>query len=264
MAVTENDITLFKRIEDIFPLSSEECYKFYLNNSDFITLYNYIKQILDYIGGNNYQLLGNYITKYSQRTLSMAVKKNMQWYGISNYNGVYLPSIPSISILSSTIYNLYKPKWSRIAEDFNLKYDVLKPLQMDSSYDTITDHMETTSNSDNSRNKSGTSADNNETEYDNTDNKIYGFNSVDGVNSDSSKNTSKDNSNGTFSSSDTYKGTDTYSRDANSKKTVTRSGNIGNRLPSEMLLKEIEFRKNMLKDIIANDINSVLTRSKYI
>lgn len=264
MAVTENDITLFKRIEDIFPLDPELTFEHYNKSIEFIELYNNIKRYLNYSSEINRSFLASYMIKFSQRTLSNGVKNTLKWYGIEKHSDIYLPTVKSISVTSNIIRNIYTDKWERLFKDFNLDYDSLKPLQMESNYDTITDHMETTSNSDNSRNKSGSSADNNETEYDNTDNKIYGFNSTDGVNSDSSKNTSKDNSNGTFSSNDTYKGTDTYSRDANSQKKVTRSGNIGNRLPSEMLLKEIEFRKNMLKDIIASDINSVLTRSKYI
>nr|DAE24100.1 MAG TPA: hypothetical protein [Podoviridae sp. cty7j44] len=267
MKITENNPKLFQTIGDIFPFSPDDCYKFCQGSASFLQLYKYIIRKI-YLDEVSPQLLNTYLSKFSERRLSNAVKRNLSWYGLQEIllgsESVWVPSLNCINTISSMIYNLYREKWDRMSEDFKLTYDVLKPLQMDSSYDTITDHMETTSNSDNSRNKSGTSADNNETEYDNTDNKIYGFNSADGVNSDSSKNTSKDNSNGTFSSSDTYKGTDIYSRDANSQKTVTRSGNIGNRLPSEMLLKEIEFRKNMLKDIIVSDINSILTRSKYI
>lgn len=264
MTVTENDVTLFKKIEDIFPLDPEECYKHYSHSSNFTTLYNFIRKKINYASVYIFDALDNYIVKNSQKTLSMAVKKNIQWYGLENYESVYLPSILSIDIVSSTIYNIFVSKWNRIAEDFNLEYDALKPLDMESRYNTQTDHMETTTKYDNKRDKTGSNSDNNETEYDNTDNKIYGFNSTDGVNSDSSKNTSKDNSNGTFESSDTYHGNDSYTRDANSLKIINRLGNIGNRLQSEILMKEIEFRKNMLRDIIVNDINSVLTRSKYI
>ena len=267
MKITENNPKLFQTIGDVFPTFNDSFY--YFQGGSTRELLQLIIEKLGYpfINEDNFKPLLNYYTStFNSRRLSIMFTRYIAEYGLkkSNLGEYYIPSLTCINSLSDIIKNIYSDKWNRIAEDFKLTYDVLKPLQMDSSYDTITDHMETTSNSDNSRNKSGTSADNNETEYDNTDNKIYGFNSTDGVNSDSSKNTSKDNSNSTFSSQDSYKGTDTYSRDANSQKTVTRSGNIGNRLPSEMILKEIEFRKNMLKDIIANDINSVLTRSKYI
>lgn len=264
MAVTENDVTLFKKIEDIFPLDPKTIFDYYNRNSEFRTLYEQIKNFLDINIEVPNSILMDYMTRFSQRTLSNAVKKNLQWYGIDTLSGVYVPSQSSISIVSNAIFEIYYRKWKISHDSFNTSYNPIKPLEMTSNYNTIIDHMETVSNSDNSRNKSGNSADNNETEYDNTDNKIYGFNSADGVNSDSSKNTSKDNSNGTFESSDIYKGKDTYSRDANSQRTITRSGNIGNRLPSEMLLKEIEFRRNMMRDIISNDINAILTRSKYI
>ena len=264
MKITENNPKLFQTIGDILSLPPEEMYSYIYGTINGAKLLDAVKLHLGFKNGT--LLLESYMVKFSSRRISNALKRGIDWYGLQEYNttGIYIPSIKCVDVLSEMLLWSYNDKWSRLSKDFKLTYDVLKPLQMESNYDTITDHMETTTNSESGRIKSGNSADNNETEYDNTDNKIYGFNSTDGVNSDSSKNTSKDNSNSTFSSQDSYKGTDTYSRDANSQKTVTRSGNIGNRLPSEMILKEIEFRKNMLKDIIANDINSVLTRSKYI
>lgn len=264
MAVIENDVTLFKKIEDIFPLDPETTFNYYNRNDEFRTLYEQIRKFLDFSREVPRSLLMDYITRFSQRTLSNAVHRNLVWYGLEKNSDVYFPSQKSVSVISNAIYEIYFRKWNISHESLITHYSPLKPLQMESNYDTITDHMETATKYDNKRDKTGSNSDNNETEYDNTDNKIYGFNSVDGANSDSSKNTSKDNSNGTFESSDTYHGNDSYTRDANSHKTVTRSGNIGNRLPSEMLLKEIEFRKNMMRDIITNDINAILTRSKYI
>lgn len=266
--VTENNVDLFQSIKDIVPVSPYELDNYFSEQAmPYSVLMNYLSNLTNL---STSELLTKYVFEYGERRLSNFSTKFIKLYGIQLYHSstanidVYIPNISAIGQSCQLIYDLYQDKWKRLAEDFKITYDPTKPLDLESKYVTSKDHMESTSGSSSSRNKSGSNTDNNETEYDNTDSKIYGFNSINGVNSDSVKNTSKDNSNGTFSSKDEYSNNDTYTRDSQSEKDITRKGNIGNRLQSEMLEKEIEFREKKLIDIITRDINSVLTRSKYI
>lgn len=70
----------------------------------------------------------------------------------------------------------------------------------------------------------------------------------------------------TVSNKKTLNTTDTvnHGKGFDNTREITRLGNIGNTSQQELIMKEFELRKIQIIDIIYKDIDSVLTRSKYI
>ncbi len=252
MAVTINDTNLFVKLGDCFIDPTYVSEQLLL-----ISVPTILQKPVAY------ELWGN----YSERTLSEVFKKLIEYRGIS-FNSKYNCYLPNNQIYSNDLAVLigtrFGSKWSKIIELFNKEYDAIKPLQLKTDNQLLEDKLKSTNKVTATRKTTGTDSNENETLYDKNDNKVFGFNSTVGVNSDSSDNTSKDTSVTTTDLTNTTDDSTDYSRDLTSHRVVERIGNIGNRLPSEMLEKEIEFRKYQIVDTIVNDILSVLTRSKYI
>lgn len=254
MKITENNPELFKTLDDCFPDISIW--------SDFLEV---LFGTYDYSGYRfivAYELFGN----YSTRTLSVIFNRLNERNGLiyNNRLNCYLPNSSTLDYLFEILSSRYNNKWARIYNILLKDYDALKPLQLKTDNQLLEDKLKSTNKVIATRKTTGTDSNENETLYDKNDNKVFGFNSTVGVNSDSSDNTSKDTSVTTTDLTNTTDDSTDYSRDLTSHRIVERAGNIGNRLPSEMLEKEIEFRKYQIVDTIINDILSVLTRSKYI
>lgn len=252
MAVTINDRNLFVKLGDCFIAPDYT-----------------ISQVTNFPIPNGYEdVVGVELwSNYSEKTLSELFKKLIYVEGI-DYDTTYKCYLPSEKVynywLSRLLSSRFGDKWARIVKELNKEYESLKPLQLKTDNQLLEDKLKSTNKVTATRKTTGTDSNENETIYDKNDNKVFGFNSTVGVNSDSSDNTSKDTSVTTTDLTNTTNDSTDYSRDLSSHRIVERAGNIGNRLPSEMLEKEIEFRKYQIVDTIVNDILSVLTRSKYI
>lgn len=255
MKITENNPELFKKLDDCFPTPVDA------RQFIFDRLFN----------ATEYENLGNAVVfdfwgNYGSRSISILFTKLNKQFGLK-YNSLqnyYTPSESIYDTLSTIIKTRFSDKWLRIYKELQKDYESLKPLQLKTDNQLLEDKLKSTNKVIATRKTTGTDSNENETLYDKNDNKVFGFNSTVGVNSDSSDNTSKDTSVTTTDLTNTTNDSTDYSRDLSSHRIVERAGNIGNRLPSEMLEKEIEFRKYQIVDTIVNDILSVLTRSKYI
>lgn len=255
MRITENNPELFKKLDDCFPTYSE-ARQFILNKLFNATEYESLGDAV----------LSDFWGNYGSRSISILFTKANEEFGLI-YNPMqnyYAPSDSVYNILSNIIKTRFSDKWLRIYKELQKDYESLKPLQLKTDNQLLEDKLKSTNKVTATRKTTGTDSNENETIYDKNDNKVFGFNSTVGVNSDSSDNTSKDTSVTTTDLTNTTDDSTDYSRDLSSHRIVERTGNIGNRLPSEMLEKEIEFRKYQIVDTIVNDILSVLTRSKYI
>lgn len=254
MKITENSPELFKKLDDCFPYIS--------NWYEFLEVLFKQNNYGQYLADVTYELYGN----YSGRTISVIFNRLNELNGLiyDDKLNCYLPNISTLDDLRVILINRYKEKWTIIYNMLSKEYDALKPLQLKTDNQLLEDKLKSTNKVTATRKTTGTDSNENETLYDKNDNKVFGFNSTVGVNSDSSDNTSKDTSVTTTDLTNTTDDSTDYSRDLTSHRVVERAGNIGNRLPSEMLEKEIEFRKYQIVDTIVNDILSVLTRSKYI
>ena len=256
MKIKTNDVKLFQSLGDCFPTFSDM--ETFLSN--YVTIFN-----RDFI--NISPVISNTLYgDYNQRRISSLFEllnedNGVIMYGVNDY---YTPDAKTLLILGSNIELRFADKWRRYEKLLGLDYDVIKPLQLETDNELISDHLTSKNVVDGARGTVSKDTTNNTTEYDRNANKSYGFNSTIGVDTDSSENTSKDSSITDTNVSIKTDDTTDYTRDATSHRKVNRSGNIGNRLPSEMLEKEIEFRKIQLADIMVDDILSVLTRSKYI
>lgn len=256
MKIKTNDVKLFQSLGDCFPTFSDM--ETFLSN--YVTIFN-----RDFI--NISPVISNTLYgDYNQRRISSLFEllnedNGVILYGVNDY---YTPDAKTLLYLGNTIELRFSDKWKRYQKLLDLDYDAIKPLQLETDNELISDHLTSKNVVDATRKSTGKDTTNNTTEYDRNANKSYGFNSTIGVDTDSSENTSKDSSITDTDMTNKTDDTTDYTRDATSHRKVNRSGNIGNRLPSEMLEKEIEFRKIQLADIMVDDILSVLTRSKYI
>lgn len=160
----------------------------------------------------------------------------------NNIRAEYVNVIDSIdkTIINTIITVRFKEKWIKLARSNQLEYDALKPFAMDSEEDLDKDNMTTHTN---------TSTDNHSTT---SCNSAYGFNSSESVPTDESWDSS------------TYSDNQDYMRSAERHRTVTRKGNIGNIAPQDLLRKEREVLEYQFWDTVFRDLDSILTRSKYL
>lgn len=255
MKIKTNDVKLFQSLGDCFPTFSDM--ERFINmmivfQHDLINIKNSVSSTL--------------YGDYNMRRISALFEALNDENGVMLYRNedYYTPASLTLITLEDIIEKRFNTKWVKYQKLLNLDYDAIKPLQLVTDNELISDHLTSKNIVDATRKTTGKDSTNNTTEYDRNANKSYGFNSTIGVDTDSSENTSKDSSITDTDMTNKTDDTTDYTRDATSHRKVNRSGNIGNRLPSEMLEKEIEFRKIQLVDIIVDDILSVLTRSKYI
>lgn len=152
-------------------------------------------------------------------------------------------------IVNFVIKIKFLTKWQNLVETVKLKYDILSPYHMD-----ITDNTKEDGNSSSSYDADFEQTNNNKGT---TDNNTYGFNSTEAVPSDISADDYIDSTNGKRNTK-----TD-MSREGNTSRTITRNGNIGNRSMSELIEERRRLLQYQIMDTIYEDLDSVLTRSKY-
>ena len=255
MKIKTNDAKLFQSLGDCFPTFSDM--ERFINS-----MIIFQRDLININNSVSSTLYGDYnMRRISALFESLNDENGVVLYGNEDY---YTPASFTLIVLEDIIDKRFSTKWFKYQKLLNLDYDAIKPLQLVTDNELISDHLTSKNIVDATRKTTGKDTTNNTTEYDRNANKSYGFNSTIGVDTDSSENTSKDSSITDTDMTNKTDDTTDYTRDATSHRKVNRSGNIGNRLPSEMLEKEIEFRKIQLVDIIVDDILSVLTRSKYI
>lgn len=180
-------------------------------------------------------------------------------------------------IIDTIIRVKFLKKWQGLADTLNIDYDPLNPFSMkiEENIDNNLSSNETNKNSRGTSYNSGSNGNNNTTDnIENTTgsaNQIFGFNSEDGVYSDSvdgkaisnrtNGNTYEDNFDSTEDSN--YNSEGSYKRDNTIVRNTTRTGNIGNLSAQQLLEQQRQLLKYQIFETIYNDLDSVLTRSKY-
>lgn len=161
-------------------------------------------------------------------------------------------------ILSQKFYN----KWLELIKTLQTQFDALLPYSMTYERDTD-DTLSSTNKNDSSYTNNGSSTDNSDSSGENN-NSIYGFNSVSSVPTD--ENSNKRNIKRDITNTDNGVGSNSteYSRTNNLHSVITRKGNIGNKSSQELIEEQRKMLQWQLYDVIFNDLDSVLTRSKYI
>lgn len=165
-------------------------------------------------------------------------------------------------VISSIIKSKFESKWTKLLDTIKYQYDMGKPFNMVVNEET-TNTLESSETYVNNRTseESGT----NETieSKDNTNNSVYGFNSLDAVPSDKSENTFNDKNSNTYNSSIGESKSSNYERSNPTTRDTTRLGNIGNIPTQDLLEREREVLTYQLWDTMCKDLDTVLTRRKY-
>jgi len=164
-------------------------------------------------------------------------------------------SASEIATLAETIYNLYSVNWSKLWNTLSFEYD---PIENYSMTETMADDI-TEFEHGHTHKKTGTETQKPDLTND-TDSKIYGFNSSTGVPTGSNTATATGTNETEYDTTDADTGTDTNTRNY----TLTRTGNIGVTTSQQMIQSERDlWRWNYFHDVIFPDLDRILTINIY-
>lgn len=177
-------------------------------------------------------------------------------------------------IINFAIKAQFLNKWIELAKTMKLNFDPIKPYVWETN-EVTGDKLTSKNVFDGTNSKSGDESFNSErkssdTNDSTTNDDIYGFNSTKGSPADSSKtnstNNSTDNNSGSsnMSENETRKSSTDYKRDNTINRDIVRKGNIGNKSIQQLIEEQRKMLEWQIFDVIFNDLDSVLTRSKYI
>lgn len=258
MAVYEPDVNLFLKIDDIFPATEIDISRtIYTDISSLTELYNFLKSI-------NFEF-EDFSLSYSTKWLSNRVKVPIKRDGRTRKNStlkatVYTPDGVVIKYLFDRIQSIYLDKWKRLKTALEEEYGIIKPYDM-----RTVEHEDNklVTSSDGTQTHAYTNTDNVIGDDENSEDRIYGFNSTEngGVKSDSSTTNRQIKSNGSDSGTKTNKLD--YNSDRDVDRTVTRQGNTGNITSQEMIERELKLREFLLYEVIYKDLNEYFTLMVY-
>lgn len=178
-------------------------------------------------------------------------------------------------LLVNTVIRIkYLKKWSDLADTVYVQFDMLKPYSMSVSEESkeelssegkdSSDTKDVTETTDTTSSSSSGQSSSKEKGF------RSGFNSSSPVPVENSESETESESSATENSTQHVENTGTrsskseYSRGTTIGKTIIRSGNIGNRSSQELIEEQRKMLLYQIFDTIYNDLDSVLTRSKYI
>lgn len=264
MKITNNNIELFERLGNIFPNLNDlkDCFSVVPTRTKELLIRISNGDINSETTHENIEdsFLLNYLSKSYTKKLSSFIDLLLLNYGVVINNDYYILS--DYINIGKLIDSKYYRKWSKLLDTFNLKYNAIRPYDIN-----ISDTMEeNTENDVNIKRATESSSDSKTTEIvdnDETQNSIYGFNSINAVPSDISTNKSQSNNNSndkfeSSGSSDTEQ-TKKITNDRN----ITRQGNIGNITQQELIERERELLQYQIIDTVYNDLDKIFTCGSY-
>ena len=231
-----------------------------LINGETVGIFNSMILTEDSYSSLKYDLcLGYYMERSGDKPISQTYKRLMQ---LKNQNPTIVDTADDL--LGKIIRNKFSSKWSKqylalLQEQYNplVDYEHSETVTKDNT-DTTT-YDTTVENSGNRGSKVTT------TFEDNSNDKVFGFNSTSAVNTDTSTSTSTETSQGlatdnTTSNTEEKSGTDTKSHIADERKNI--SGR--NLTVAELIDKELDMRnRQIFFDIVYEDIDSIATIGVY-
>lgn len=257
MKIRVNNPKMFKKLNDIYP---ELLYGVIYNFTDSMLppLLNVVK----------FDMSVEYMSRSGTKAISTLVENLLQEYPlrhvINEYTGdsFYMISSQAQTNILKTLEARFKTKWQKLYETITAEYDALNPYDMtinEETTDTLTSSGTNLSNKVDTGTKSS-----NETVSGERDDSLYGFNSPQSVPTDESQTSSESTVNDEVSNNSTIETSNEYTRSNPTTRELTRKGNIGNITKQELLEKERDVWQWQIWDVIFKDLDSVLTRSKYI
>lgn len=257
------------KLRDLYPNPSNAIFTTLVNNNVFNKIFNRISLNSQNASAVDMDYLLN---RSGDKTVSSFVEYLLDSYVFYNDGYVKVPDGRRVvfsefikdfndrliaDLLSIKFYN----KWDRLSGLLVLDYDILRPYIMDVSDDIV----ENVNNSGTDTLTDTSEENSNNTIFikENKNHKIYGFNSDSGNDADSDENLTDriDNIDSTKSDNSSHNFENTGN--SNSERTILRKGNIGNKSFSELIVQEREQLQYQFLDVVYNDLDSVLTRSKW-
>ena len=264
MAMTIKDWNELKILDDLFPIEvgsiNLDSYMRDWMPSDLFNFLQSIKFSLHaYSTFNNERRVSSYIRKRCKYGDIHAI--NSQWNELFyNQNNIYVPSNNTYQLIFKDFSYYYLNKWQKIKAALEEEYGILKPYDM-----STIEHEDNKliTSSDGTQTHAYTDTDNVTKDDENSEDRIYGFNSTEdgGVKSDSNTTKHQMTSNGSDSGTKTNKLD--YNSDRDLDRTVTRKGNTGNITSQEMIEREIKLREYIIAKVIYKDLNEYLTLMVY-
>lgn len=253
MSLADND-RMFNFFVNLFPNDGEidvsqvhaADMDYLLNHSGFKT----ISTLLEYIA-NGYVIddMGDYAT---------IIKCNK----LVKVSWDYVIQQVDKDLINDVIITKYLSKWEKLYDTTTLQFDALSPYSM-----TVSDIVKFNgnySNDDNVTIKSNNKDDGKITAKGNSNSSTYGFNSYNAVPTDSNE-SSNDN---TTHNDSTFSGTNikksTSGKNTSTNRDITRKGNIGNKSAMQLIEEQRSQLRYIILTEIYNDLDEILTRSKYI
>lgn len=202
------------------------------------------------VAGPEYLDMEYVFNRSGSKLISMLVKRLIERNDV-NESGYYPVTMEQLEAVLQILNARYLTKWNRILSTLREDYDFLQSYAMDYEED-VTDTL--TSHS--TRKDTGTSTD--EADGDSTGYR-YTFNTPNDTPVPNDKSDYTDTTSHTLNNDHT----EDYQRDNPIKRTIKRSGNIGNITRQELVEKQREVLQWQFFDVIFADIDAVLTRNYY-
>lgn len=231
-----------------------------LINGETVGIFNSMITTDDSYNSLKYDLcLGYYMERSGDKTISQTYKRLMQ---LKNQNPTIVDTADDL--LGKIIRNKFNSKWSK--QYLALLQEQYNPITDYEHSETITKDNTDTTTFDTTVENSGNRGSKVTTTFsDNSNDKVYGFNSTSPVNTDASSTTSTETSQGlatdnTTNNTEEKTGTDTRSHIADERKNI--SGR--NLTVAELIDKELDMRnRQIFFDIVYEDIDSIATIGVY-
>lgn len=173
---------------------------------------------------------------------------------LSNLVGIKGVVNLDVYALADVIYQMFANDWRRLAQTFNLTYDVASPYSM-SVVESGTSERSSSNTNNSTGNERGDSENNNTVE-----NKVSAFDSP----TYQSNNLNTDDTSSTYNNSRSSTWGGSSEGNSTSSRNIQRKGNIGNKTTQEILQEERELRLKVFWDYIRKDLDRVLTLPIYI
>lgn len=264
MKIKTKNPDLFLLVGNIFPTPSDlqSCFNF-LPERTRVLLGNISKGNLGEANESiDISFFFNVLPKINKKRTSSFIDNLLLFYNLTLKEDYYVLSNDAYSVIDRLIDAKYYNKWKKLWDTYKLKYDAIKPYQME-----IVDSLEEESSNDkSSHNTSESSSSNTASDKiinDETTNSVYGFNSNNAVPSDKSKNISESENSSSDSSNSSNSSTSEQDVKSSSERNVSRLGNIGNITQQELIEKEREVWRYQIIDEIIYDISKILSCGSY-
>lgn len=165
-------------------------------------------------------------------------------------------------IINGVIFKKFHDKWKKLTDTLSVQYDILKPFDIEMTEDRNNDNLTSGGGVTRTYNTTDSSTLGTETQTTETDSK-FAFNSETDIPTDKSNILAQNSGTDTMSKSGTVGDDTDYHRLIEKERHYTRKGNIGNHTNQQLINEEREMLKFQIFDTIYDDLDSVLTLSKY-